>query len=59
MLHQRYSAQAINIMSVMSSPFMTYIAKSYPGTLEPTFLSRSFYDQGARIRIRKENSLQV
>lgn len=46
-------------MSIISSPFMIYTAKTYPGAMEPTFLSRSFYDQGARIRIRKENSLQM
>ncbi|KAI9280153.1 velvet factor [Umbelopsis sp. AD052] len=52
-------AKVINIISIISSSFMTYAAKAYPGAMEPTFLSRSFYDQGARIRIRKENSLHV
>jgi hypothetical protein len=47
------------MMSIISSPFMIYTAKTYPGAMEPTFLSRSFYDQGARIRIRKENSLKM
>jgi hypothetical protein len=48
-----------NIMSIISAPFMSYTAKTYPGAMEPTFLTRTFYDQGARVRIRKENSLQV
>lgn len=31
-----------------------YGAKSFPGMSESTFLSRSFGDQGVRLRIRKE-----
>jgi hypothetical protein len=31
-----------------------YAAKNFPGMSESTFLSRSFGDQGVRLRIRKE-----
>lgn len=31
-----------------------YAAKNFPGMAESTFLSRSFGDQGVRLRIRKE-----
>ncbi|KAG2181264.1 hypothetical protein INT43_008847, partial [Umbelopsis isabellina] len=51
--------QVQNIISIMSAPFLSYTAKAYPGPMEPTFLTRSFYEQGARVRVRKENSLQV
>ncbi|KAI8373872.1 hypothetical protein BD560DRAFT_393816 [Blakeslea trispora] len=34
--------------------FQVYSPKSFPGMSESTFLTRSFSDQGVRIRIRKE-----
>lgn len=33
---------------------VVYPAKNFPGMAESTFLSRSFGDQGVRLRIRKE-----
>lgn len=44
---------------VFTSPFTVYPTKKFPGMLDSTFLSRSFSDQGARIRIRKDNRAQV
>lgn len=36
------------LISAVSPP------KNFPGMLESTFLSRSFADQGVKLRIRKE-----
>ncbi|KAG2205094.1 hypothetical protein INT47_002188 [Mucor saturninus] len=40
--------------SIVSNVFQVYSPKSFPGMSESTFLTRSFSDQGVRIRIRKE-----
>ncbi|GAA5812341.1 hypothetical protein MFLAVUS_005792 [Mucor flavus] len=40
--------------SIVSNIFQVYSPKSFPGMSESTFLTRSFSDQGVRIRIRKE-----
>ncbi|KAG1047032.1 hypothetical protein G6F43_010504 [Rhizopus delemar] len=40
--------------SIISNQFFVYSAKKFPGMEESTFLSRSFADQGLKIRIRKE-----
>ncbi|KAK9762961.1 hypothetical protein K7432_010782 [Basidiobolus ranarum] len=40
--------------SICSDIFTVYSAKRFPGMEESTFLSRSFADQGLKIRIRKE-----
>lgn len=50
---------ATNLKSVYSNVFQVYPSKTFPGMLESTFLSRSFSDQGVRIRIRKEHRVQM
>ncbi|KAI8343393.1 velvet factor-domain-containing protein [Chlamydoabsidia padenii] len=40
--------------SVLSDVFQVHSPKSFPGMSESTFLTRSFSEQGVRIRIRKE-----
>ncbi|SAM06375.1 hypothetical protein [Absidia glauca] len=50
---------AINLMHTFSDVFKVYNSKSMPRSLDATFLSRSFSDQGVRIRIRKEHRVQV
>ncbi|KAL9540633.1 hypothetical protein MBANPS3_009568 [Mucor bainieri] len=50
---------AVCLQSIFTGPFVVYPTKKFPGMLDSTFLSRSFSDQGARIRIRKENRAQV
>ncbi|KAI9331907.1 velvet factor [Pilaira anomala] len=50
---------ATNLKSIYSNVFQVYPSKSFPGMLESTFLSRSFSDQGVRIRIRKEHRVQM
>ncbi|KFY30534.1 hypothetical protein V494_08121, partial [Pseudogymnoascus sp. VKM F-4513 (FW-928)] len=42
------------ITSTMSEPFKVHPAKNWPGMAESTFLTRSFSDQGVRLRLRKE-----
>ncbi|KAG9304489.1 hypothetical protein G9A89_020053 [Geosiphon pyriformis] len=44
--------------SIFSEIFIVYSAKRFPGMEESTFLSRSFADQGLKIRIRKEIRLR-
>lgn len=51
---ERDRNEVIHIKSIMSEPFTVYAAKNFPGMSESTFLSRSFGDQGVRLRIRKE-----
>ncbi|KAI7898727.1 velvet factor-domain-containing protein [Cokeromyces recurvatus] len=48
-----------NLKSIYSNIFQVYSSKTFPGVLESTFLSRSFSDQGVRIRIRKEHRVQM
>ncbi|KAK4514907.1 Tim44 domain-containing protein [Mucor velutinosus] len=50
---------ATNLKSIYSNVFQVYPSKTFPGVLESTFLSRSFSDQGVRIRIRKEHRVQM
>lgn len=53
------SLEAIHIKSVLSQPFTVYSSKVFPGMGESTFLSRSFSDQGVRIKLRKEHRMQM
>ncbi|KAF3282652.1 hypothetical protein TWF970_001399 [Orbilia oligospora] len=48
------SSEVHYIKSITSAPFTVYPMKNFPGMSESTFLSRSFGDQGVRLRIRKE-----
>ncbi|KAF2203988.1 hypothetical protein GQ43DRAFT_469507 [Delitschia confertaspora ATCC 74209] len=41
--------------SVTSKPFRVVSPKEHKGMMESTYLSRSFCDQGVRIRLRKQN----
>jgi hypothetical protein len=38
-----------------SEPFTVYAQKFFPGMAESTFLTRSFSDQGVRLRLRKDS----
>ncbi|BDD58329.1 hypothetical protein MPDQ_000415 [Monascus purpureus] len=42
------------LKSILSDRFTVSPPKSFPGMAESTFLSRSFADQGVKLRIRKE-----
>lgn len=43
------------LSSVRSEPFTVYAQKYFPGMAESTFLTRSFSDQGVRLRLRKDS----
>ncbi|KAI9308022.1 velvet factor-domain-containing protein [Cunninghamella echinulata] len=45
--------------TIISNPFTVFLPKRFPGPLEATFLSRTFSDQGVKMRIRKEHRLQT
>jgi hypothetical protein len=42
------------LKTVISDRFKVSPPKNFPGMMESTFLSRSFADQGVKLRIRKE-----
>ncbi|ORX45658.1 hypothetical protein DM01DRAFT_336731, partial [Hesseltinella vesiculosa] len=58
-LFEIVSAGVVHLICVYSDVFKVYNMKSMPPLLDATFLSRSFSDQGVRIRIRKEHRVQV
>ncbi|KAI4180696.1 MAG: hypothetical protein L6R41_007061 [Letrouitia leprolyta] len=53
-LFEMLKTQVVYIKYVLSEPFTVYSSKAFPGMSESTFMSRSFGDQGVRLRIRKE-----
>lgn len=44
------------IKDIISKPFPIYSSKNFPGNPETTFLTRSFGDQGIKVRVRKEQN---
>ncbi|KAK9764897.1 hypothetical protein K7432_007217 [Basidiobolus ranarum] len=58
-LFEIISQSAVPLATVYSDIFTVYPPKLFPGMAESTFLSRSFSDQGVRIRIRKEHRSKV
>ncbi|KAF8923969.1 velvet factor-domain-containing protein [Dissophora ornata] len=50
--------QVVHVMTTISNPLTVYSSKTFPGMSESTFLSRSFSDQGVRIRIRKDHHVK-
>ncbi|CAO3580349.1 unnamed protein product [Absidia cylindrospora] len=53
-MYMIYRKEVFHCKSILSDQFIVYSAKKFPGMEESTFLSRSFADQGLKIRIRKE-----
>jgi hypothetical protein len=53
-LYEVRDKEVAYINSVSSGPFNVYASKNWPGMAESTFLTRSFSDQGVRLRLRKE-----
>jgi len=51
----------VTVTSVTSSPFRVYSQKNFPKQQknESTFLTRSFSDQGVRLRVRKDSRLSL
>ena len=58
-LFEILAGQVVSLQTIVSDEFTVYSAKNFPGMSESTFISRSFGDQGVRIRIRKENRYVV
>ncbi|KAF9181441.1 hypothetical protein BGZ51_005433 [Haplosporangium sp. Z 767] len=57
-LFELIEGQVVHVMTSTSDPFTVYTSKTFPGMSESTFLSRSFSDQGVRIRIRKDHHVK-
>lgn len=53
-LYEFRETEVVYIKSVTSDPFQVHASKNWPGMQESTFLTRSFSDQGVRLRLRKE-----
>ncbi|KAI9230348.1 MAG: velvet factor, partial [Piptocephalis tieghemiana] len=53
-LYEIIGRDVLHCKSIISQPFTVYSPRAFPGMEESTFLSRSFADQGLKIRIRKE-----
>lgn len=51
---QREQNAAVFLGSVLSRPFKVMAAKDFQGLAESTYMSRTFADQGVRLRLRKE-----
>ncbi|KAE8378099.1 velvet factor-domain-containing protein [Aspergillus bertholletiae] len=43
-----------HLTSIISDQFTAFRPKSFPGMIEPTFLSKLFAEQGVRLRLRKK-----
>ncbi|KAG0378047.1 hypothetical protein BGX24_004873 [Mortierella sp. AD032] len=57
-LFELVEGQVVHVMSISSNPVTVHSSKAFPGMCESTFLSRSFSDQGVRIRIRKDHHVK-
>ncbi|KAI8905389.1 velvet factor [Powellomyces hirtus] len=53
-LFEIINTEIYHCTSICSDIFNVYPAKKFPGMEESTFLSRTFAEQGLKIRIRKE-----
>lgn len=53
-LYEMRDKECFHVQSVQSEAFTVHPSKSFPGMSESTFLTRSFSDQGVRLRLRKE-----
>ncbi|KAL6238136.1 hypothetical protein BDW75DRAFT_202043 [Aspergillus navahoensis] len=53
-LFEMRKTDVVFLKSILSERFTVSPPKSFPGMAESTFLSRSFADQGVKLRIRKE-----
>ncbi|KAG2202630.1 hypothetical protein INT47_002062 [Mucor saturninus] len=58
-LFEIVEGQVQNRRTILSDTFTVFLPKHFPGPVEPTFLSRTFSDQGVKMRIRKEHRLQT
>ena len=54
-LYETLQGQIMGLAECYTQVFEVYNTKNFPGMQESTFMSRSFGDQGVRLRIRKES----
>jgi hypothetical protein len=52
---RRDNGEVVFLKSIFSDPFDVVLGKHWRGLVESTHLSRTFSDQGVRLRLRKEN----
>ncbi|KAG0198217.1 hypothetical protein BGX28_008330 [Mortierella sp. GBA30] len=57
-LFELVEGRVIHLMTTISNTLTVHSSKTFPGMSESTFLSRSFSDQGVRIRIRKDHHVK-
>lgn len=53
-LFEIQDGNAEHLSSIVSDAFVAHPAKNFPGMSESTFLTRTFSEQGVRLRLRKE-----
>jgi hypothetical protein len=53
-LYEMRQNECYHIKAILSDPFPVHSTKNFQGMSESTFLTRSFSDQGVRLRLRKE-----
>jgi hypothetical protein len=53
-LYEMRQNECYHIKCILSDPFPVHSTKNFQGMSESTFLTRSFSDQGVRLRLRKE-----
>ncbi|CAO3667239.1 unnamed protein product [Umbelopsis ramanniana] len=58
-LFEIVGTRVVRLTSTLSDVFQVYSPKLFPGMAESTLLTRHLSDQGMRIRIRKENRVQL
>ncbi|MBE3045525.1 hypothetical protein IMZ48_23865, partial [Candidatus Bathyarchaeota archaeon] len=54
-LYEVSNGEVSQLGEITSRPFEVYSPKIFPGMEESTFLTRSFSDQGVRLRLRKDS----
>jgi hypothetical protein len=58
-LFEMRNSEVAHVKSVLSRAFTVSSPKSFPGMAESTLLSRSFADQGVKLRLRKKSSTHL
>jgi len=53
-LYEMRDKECFHMQSIQSDPFKVYPQRTFPGMSESTVLTRTFSDQGVRLRLRKE-----
>jgi hypothetical protein len=53
-LYEMRQNECYHIQAIQTDPFPVHSTKNFQGMAESTFLTRSFSDQGVRLRLRKE-----